>query len=292
MDARISQHPAEAARSLCNWLAPFERVFVLTGAGCSTASGIPDYRDAEGLWKRSPPVTYQAFVSDPYANARYWARSFVGWPQVSAAHPNAAHLALADWQASGRLSQLLTQNVDGLHQRAGSQDVIDLHGRIDEVRCFDCGGRQTRAEVQQRLREENPGWLQLTAVNAPDGDADLEHSDFGRFRVPCCDICGGMLKPDVVFFGENVPLARYQAARDMLQASDALLVVGSSLMVYSGFRFARMAHESGRPLAILNLGRTRADGIASLKLDVDCAITLPAALELSASTPASTSPRA
>ena len=273
-----SESIAEAAERLCEWLAPLGRVFVLTGAGCSTASGIPDYRDADGEWKRSPPVNFRDYVNDPLVHARYWARSFIGWPVISAARPNAAHHALAEWQHSGQLSQLLTQNVDSLHQRAGSRGVIDLHGRIDEVVCLVCKAVSSRLDVQQQLATDNPSWAGLIADTAPDGDADLEGRDFSRFRAPRCGECGGMLKPDVVFFGENVPKLRYEAARLALEASDALLVVGSSLMVYSGFRFARMAHEAGKPIALLGLGKTRADAIADMKLEGDCAAVLPLAL--------------
>ncbi len=265
----------EAAERLREWLLPFERVFVLTGAGCSTASGIPDYRDADGQWKRTPPVTYQAFTGEPLTNARYWARSFVGWPRMAKSQPNAAHRTLAAWQG-GRLSQLLTQNVDGLHERAGSREVIDLHGRIDQVICLQCRALSARAVLQERLHEANPDWHGLEAATAPDGDADLEGLDFSRFRVPSCAACGGMLKPDVVFFGENVPRDRYKRALDGLDAAQALLVVGSSLMVYSGFRFARIAHEAGKPIALLNRGQTRADALADLKLDADCVAVLPA----------------
>ncbi|MET0655102.1 MAG: NAD-dependent protein deacetylase [Pseudoxanthomonas sp.] len=272
------QDAYRTADRLRGWLADFERVFVLTGAGCSTASGIPDYRDAAGEWKRAPPVDFKDFVHDPLAHARYWARSFIGWPLVSRALPNAAHQALARWQASGRLSQLLTQNVDGLHERAGSHAVIDLHGRIDQVICLACAERYPRAEIQLRLAEDNPDWTGLAAVAAPDGDADLEGRDFSRFRAPRCEVCSGMLKPDVVFFGENVPRARYEQARAALEASDALLVVGSSLKVYSGYRFARMAHEAGQSIALLNLGHTRADGLAAIKIRADCGEILQDAL--------------
>jgi NAD-dependent SIR2 family protein deacetylase len=274
MEMPVRIPAAESAALLRDWLAPLRRVFVLTGAGCSTGSGIPDYRDLQGEWKRTPPVNFRPFVEDPLMYARYWARSFVGWPRFGAAQPNATHWALAGWQASGRLCQLVTQNVDGLHQRAGSEGVIDLHGRLDEVVCLQCAARQPRAVLQRWLLEANPEWADLTAATAPDGDADLEGRDFSRFHAPRCEACGGMLKPDVVFFGESVPRARYEAARAALDACDALLVVGSSLMVYSGFRFARIAHETGKPIALLNLGLTRADGIASLKLDADCAETL------------------
>jgi len=278
MDAPVFDSMPEPAVQLRAWLTAFERVFVLTGAGCSTASGIPDYRDAEGQWKRPSPVTYQAFVGDPAVRARYWARSLVGWPRVATASPNAAHVALAQWQASGQLSLLVTQNVDGLHQRAGSDAVIDLHGRLDEIVCLTCFARQPRADMQRQLQDDNPEWIGLGAASAPDGDADLEGHDFSRFRVPDCRLCGGLLKPDVVFFGENVPRIRYEAARAALEDSDAVLVVGSSLMVYSGYRFARLAHETGKPIALLNRGHTRADPIADLKLDADCVETLPCAL--------------
>ncbi len=277
MTLRLDEAPI-AARELRRWLSAHDRVFVLTGAGISTASGIPDYRDADGQWKRTPPVTWQSFTGDRLTHARYWARSFIGWPRMAGARPNAAHQALARWQHGGRLACLLTQNVDGLHQRAGSDAVIDLHGRIDQVICLACQGRTPRAELQVRLHQANPAWHGLEAGTAPDGDADLDGQDFSRFSVPACLDCGGMLKPDVVFFGENVPRARYEAARQALADADALLVIGSSLMVYSGYRFARMAHEAGKPIALLNRGRTRADDLASLRLEGDCVAVLPQAL--------------
>lgn len=268
----------DAAGQLRRWLEGHRRVFVLTGAGCSTGSGIPDYRDAAGEWKRTPPVNYRDFVEDLQVNARYWARSFIGWPMVSRASPNGAHVALAHAQACGWISRIVTQNVDGLHERAGSSGVIDLHGRIDQVVCLQCGERYPRAQLQRRLADANPEWSGISVEAGPDGDADLEGRDFDRFRVPPCDACGGILKPDVVFFGENVPRLRYEEARSALASSDGLLVVGSSLMVYSGYRFARMAHQAGQPIAILNLGRTRADDLASLKIEADCPATLQAAL--------------
>ena len=269
---------AESAAALRAWLAPHRRVFVLTGAGCSTNSGIPDYRDADGQWKRTPPVTWQAFTGDARVNARYWARSFIGWPRIDLARPNRVHHALAEWESRAGVSMLLTQNVAGPPQRAGSRRVVDLHGRLDGVVCLQCRAESSRADLQARLAEANPEWAHLDAGTAPDGDADLEGHDFSRFTVPACEACGGMLKPDVVFFGENVPRDRAVRAGDALKASDAMLVVGSSLMVYSGYRFARMAQDAGIPLAILNRGRTRADELASLKIEEEAGAVLGAAL--------------
>lgn len=268
----------DAAEALAAWLDEYRSVFVLTGAGVSTNSGIPDYRGADGEWKRRAPITYQAFVQDPTMRARYWARSFVGWPVVASARPNQAHLALATLEAQGKVSMLVTQNVDGLHSRGGQRNVIDLHGRIDQVVCLACGTRLPRASVQTMLADAHPEWTSITASAAPDGDADLEQLDFTTFIPPPCPRCGGLLKPDVVFFGENVPRARVEAAAAALQRSDAMLVAGSSLMVYSGFRFARMARESGLPLAILTRGITRADDLATLKLHADCEATLAASI--------------
>lgn len=266
----------QAASALHDWLSGVDRVFVLTGAGISTDSGIPDYRDADGAWKRSPPVTWQAFTADPATYRRYWARSFVGWPIFSVAEPSRSHHALAVLERSGRIAALVTQNVDGLHQRAGSSDVIDLHGRLDGVICLGCGDSQPRASLQPRLRELNPDWQPHAAAIAPDGDADIDTEAVMRFVPPHCPHCGGLLKPDVVFFGENVPRARYAQALDALHASDGVLAVGTSLMVYSGFRFVRMAHERGLPVALLNRGRTRADDLGGLKLDADCGAVLSA----------------
>jgi len=250
------------------------RLWVLTGAGCSTDSGIPDYRDAGGAWKRAAPVTFQAFMGDAAIRQRYWARSLVGWRQLRAAQPNDAHRALAQLQQQRRLQCLVTQNVDRLHQLAGSEDVIDLHGRIDRVRCMSCQVRMPRAELQQQLLELNPDWAALDAQAAPDGDADLIARDFAAFRVPPCSLCGGVLKPDVVFFGESVPAERVQQAMLQLAQSDAVLVVGSSLMVYSGYRFVQAAATAGKPIAALNLGLTRADALLSLKLAQPCAAAL------------------
>jgi len=260
-----------AANNAINLLVDFvsrhERLFVLTGAGCSTESGIPDYRDANGDWKRAAPVTYQAFMGSDATRKRYWARSLIGWRVMGEARPGPAHHALARLEAAGRVHTLLTQNVDGLHDAAGSRAIIDLHGRIDAVCCTVCGVRSPRASLQLRLLASNADWAQLSARSAPDGDADLDGHDFSSFNIPACERCGGLLKPDVVFFGESVPPARVAAARAALKECDAVLVAGSSLMVYSGFRFVQAAAAAGLPVAAVNLGRTRADDLLALKLE-------------------------
>ena len=243
---------------------------MLTGAGCSAPSGIPDYRDVEGRWKRAQPIAYQAFIGDDQTRRRYWARSLIGWMRFRAARPNVAHRALARLESMGKIELLVTQNVDGLHQAAGALKVIDLHGRLDRVRCLKCGAISSREDLQQRLIRLNPGWLELDAAGAPDGDADLEGADFSAFRVPACTLCGGLLKPDVVFFGENAARDQVKAAYEAVMAADAMLVVGSSLMVYSGFRFVERAVAAGKPIAAVNLGRTRADGYLSLKIGAPC----------------------
>lgn len=260
-------HAPHPLHALQDFVRRHPRLLLLTGAGCSTAAGIPDYRDANGAWKRSEPMRYQVFTGDDTARRRYWARSMVGWRAMSQARPTAAHAALAGLEAAGRISLLVTQNVDGLHQQAGSRNVVDLHGRIDTVCCLRCGARTPRAALQEALLARNPGWAALHAHVAPDGDADLEDQDFARFDVPDCAACGGMLKPDVVFFGENVPRERVAAVREALAASDALLVAGSSLMVYSGYRFVEEAVAAGKPVAAVNIGRTRADAVLSLKVE-------------------------
>ena len=257
-------------RGLQDFIDRHRRLFVLTGAGCSTSSGIPDYRDAEGRWKRAQPVTYQAFMREEKIRRRYWARSLIGWRRIHEAKPNDAHRALARLERNGKIELVLTQNVDRLHQAAGAKRVIDLHGRIDLVRCMDCQRRSPRNELQDELARLNAGWLDLDASQAPDGDADLEGADFSSFVVPSCRACGGVLKPDVVFFGENVPRDRVDAALRHLDEADAMLILGSSLMVYSGFRFVERAASLGKPAAAVNLGRTRADGLLALKVERPC----------------------
>ncbi len=272
--------PADPAR-LAEFIRSHPRLFVLTGAGCSTASGIPDYRDADGQWKRPQPVTFQSFMGEEATRQRYWARSLIGWRVMGHAQPGAAHRALARLEALGHVEMLLTQNVDGLHDAAGSRRTVDLHGRIDTVRCMHCEARMPRAELQQRLVDANPAWTHLQAETAPDGDAYLDGLDFSTFVVPDCPACGqGPLKPDVVFFGENVPRERVAAAREALQRSAGVLVAGSSLMVYSGFRFVQAAADARRPIAAVNQGRTRADGLFALKLQSDVGRTLSEAAAL------------
>jgi NAD-dependent SIR2 family protein deacetylase len=250
------------------------RLFILTGAGCSTESGIPDYRDADGGWKRAAPVMFQAFMGEPATRQRYWARSLVGWRRLRTARPNDAHRALAHLQRQHRAAHLVTQNVDRLHQAAGSPEVIDLHGRIDRVRCMSCQRRQSRDELQADLVRLNPAWAEVDALQAPDGDAELERRDFTRFQVRACRQCGGVLKPDVVFFGEQVPPDRVRSSMSQLMQADAMLVIGSSLMVYSGYRFAQAAALAGKPIAAVNLGRTRADALLALKVTLPCSAAL------------------
>jgi NAD-dependent SIR2 family protein deacetylase len=258
------------AQALTQFVTRAGRVAVVSGAGVSTGSGIPDYRDRNGDWKHARPVQYAQFVGNPAVRQRYWARSFTGWSRIADARPNAAHLALAALESAGRVDTLITQNVDGLHCRAGSRNVIDLHGRLEKVRCLECQQVTSRDAWQQRLAETNRGWDGKAEFYAPDGDASLEDENVRAFKVPVCESCGGVIKPDVVFFGENVPRERVASAIEATDRADALLVVGSSLMVFSGYRFARRIAESGKPLAIVNRGRTRADDIATLKIDADC----------------------
>jgi len=263
------------------FLANSRRLVVLTGAGCSTESGIPDYRSPGGAWTRHKPIYFSAFVRSEEVRRFYWARSYRGWPRFESARPNEAHRALAELEARGSVHQLITQNVDDLHQEAGSRAVVQLHGRNRVVVCLDCGGELPRAEMQERLAELNAEWLQSApaldgaeADFAPDGDAALARELVGGFRVPECHRCGGVLKPAVVFFGESVPPEKVTYAMRRVDEADALLVVGSSLTVWSGFRFAKRAAERGIPIAIVNIGPTRADELATLKIEEKCGVVL------------------
>ncbi|WP_313705559.1 NAD-dependent protein deacetylase [Massilia sp.] len=274
--AQLSDESAERlAAQLAEFLVRHPKTLVLTGAGLSTASGIPDYRDRDGVRRGRPPIQGPEFRRSELVRRRYWARSMIGWPVLARAAPNAGHEALAALEGAGRLGSLLTQNVDGLHQRAGSRAVLELHGNIHSVLCIDCGARMPRALVQQQLVDANPGLSGAMATPLPDGDAQLEPDALDDFRLPWCPHCNGTLMPDVVFFGDNVPPPRTACALAQMDAADALLVVGSSLMVYSGFRFCRLAAEGAKPIAAVNLGRTRADHLFKLKLEASAEALLP-----------------
>ncbi|MEH3034816.1 MAG: NAD-dependent protein deacetylase [Aeromicrobium erythreum] len=249
---------------------PEDGVLVLTGAGVSTDSGIPDYR-GPGSVPRTP-MTFQQLVASEDAHRHYWARAHLGWSTMRRAEPNATHHALAAMQRAGRLHGLITQNIDGLHERAGHRDVVDLHGRVDRVVCLDCGTRSPRAEVERRLAVLNPGWTEQTVRHAPDGDAVLD--DTSGFRVAPCTVCGGRLKPDVVFFGESVDKPVVEHCFALTESARTLLVLGSSLHVMSGLRFVRRAAKLGAPVVIVNRGTTRGDDLATLKIDAGCAETL------------------
>ena len=255
---------------ITEFLARTERLLVITGAGCSTGSGIGDYRDEQGRWKRTQPVQHEAFMSSHAWRQRYWARSQLGYPEFMAAQPNSAHQVLADWERRGGVMGLITQNVDRLHQQAGHRRVIDLHGRLDQVICMSCGDVVPRAVLQAWLDARNTSVDPLHFELAPDGDADIKDADFSGIAVPECQRCGGIMKPHVVFFGDAVPKSRVEQAYAWVDHADAVLVVGSSLMVYSSFRFVRRAHEAGIPIAAINKGKTRADDKLTLKLEGDC----------------------
>ncbi|NBE94230.1 NAD-dependent protein deacetylase [Nonomuraea sp. KC401] len=248
-------------------------VAVLSGAGLSTESGIPDYRGPTGRSRRAEPMTYQKFVGSAEARRRYWARSHVGWRQIGDARPNAGHLAVAELERRGLLSGIVTQNVDGLHQAAGARRVIELHGGLDRVVCLSCRERTSRAELERRLREANAGWAASGAIN-PDGDAVLTDAQVSGFRVVDCTGCGGLLKPDVIFFGENVPRTRVDECFGLVAGARALLVLGSSLKVRSGLRFVTRAAELGIPIAIVNQGPTGGDADAALTVDAPLGLTL------------------
>lgn len=266
-----------------------QRLVVLSGAGCSTDSGIPDYRGPTGALRRRQPIQYQDFLRSDAVRRRYWSRSAVGWPIVAAARPSAAHQALSTLEQAGCLAGVITQNVDGLHQAAGSAQLIELHGSLHRVRCLACGVPLERRVLQGELLAHNPAIAAALATTAPDGDAEVAEALSADFVVPPCGACGGMLKPDVVFFGETVPRAIVDAAWAMLARGTVLLVLGSSLTVYSGFRFVRGAAERGLPVAIVNQGPTRGDELAAVRLSAPLGPTLTAlATALAADPPPAT----
>ncbi|XP_078523793.1 NAD-dependent protein lipoamidase sirtuin-4, mitochondrial [Lissotriton helveticus] len=264
-----------------------QRLFVMTGAGISTESGIPDYRsEGVGLYARTTrrPIQHSEFVRSASSRQRYWARNFVGWPKFSTHQPNAAHLALCNWEKQKRLHWLVTQNVDALHSKAGSQHLTELHGCIHRVICLGCGTCTPRSELQERFIANNPAWTAEARGIAPDGDVFLTDEQVKNFRVPSCTTCGGILKPDVTFFGDSVNRDKVLFVHERLAESDAVLVVGSTLQVYSGYRFLLAAHEKKLPTAILNIGPTRADHLASIKASSRCGTLLPILLTRKIST--------
>ncbi|WP_435210608.1 NAD-dependent protein deacetylase [Streptomyces sp. bgisy034] len=250
-------------------------VLVLSGAGISTESGIPDYRGEGGSLSRHTPMTYQEFTADDQARRRYWARSHLGWRTFGRARPNAGHRAVAAFGQRGLLTGVITQNVDGLHQTAGSEKVVELHGSLERVVCLSCGTFSPRRELAERLEEANAGFDPVAAVINPDGDADLTDEQVGDFRILPCTLCAGILKPDVVFFGENVPPPRVEHCRALVRAATSLLVLGSSLTVMSGLRFVRQAVETGKPVLIVNRDPTRGDrdAVTRVALPLGTALT-------------------
>ncbi len=253
-------------------------VAVLSGAGLSTESGIPDYRGPTGRSRRVAPMTYQTFTRDPLARRRYWARSHLGWHTIARAQPNNGHRAVAALQRLGVLAGIVTQNVDGLHQSAGARDVVELHGGLSRVLCLQCGQTTSRVELDDRLREANPAFAAVAAAVNPDGDVELPTEVVESFRTVECQRCDGMLKPDVVFFGETVPRDRVQGCFAMVERSRALVVLGSSLSVMSGRRFVLRAVKVGIPVAIVNQGATRGDDCATIRVDAPLGRMLPAVL--------------
>ena len=268
-DAPGARHTPAAVRALAS-LMRGRRTLVLSGAGISTESGIPDYRGPSSRARPPRPITYQQFIGSPEARARYWARSAVGWPRISAAAPNKGHGAIARLEGAGIVQGVITQNVDGLHQAAGSRAVVELHGSLAEAVCLTCGTREARASLQDRIMAMNAAWAvdaARLAASAPDGDAAVDAALVASFRLPVCLRCAGILKPDVVLFGENVPKGRVDEAFDLLAKAQVLLVVGSSLAIYSGLRFVTRAVEVGKPVAIVNRGPTRADQLATVRVE-------------------------
>ena len=250
------------------------QVCLLTGAGMSTASGIPDYRGPSANLRRDP-IQFREFRDDAATRARYWARSAVGWPWIRAREPNPAHAAVAKLESLGVVLGVITQNVDGLHQRAGSRNVLELHGSLDEVVCLNCGKAEPREIFQDRLPLLNPGWDAIVAEMNPDGDAEIGDDFTASFSVPPCRVCRGVLKPNVVFFGESVPHARVETAFSMVESCASLIVLGSSLTVFSGYRFVKHARSKNKPVAILNQGKTRGDPLAQIVIDKPLEECLP-----------------
>ncbi|HET8984432.1 MAG TPA: NAD-dependent protein deacetylase [Trueperaceae bacterium] len=256
------------------------RTVVISGAGISTESGIPDYRGVDRTGPPPTPVTYQQFVRDARVRQRYWARSTLGWPAMRSRAPNAGHEAVARLEHARQVSGVITQNVDGLHRAAGSRAVVELHGSLAEVVCLNCGTRESRGALQARLESLNPGFAGRSVTILPDGDAAIPDEWIAEFVVAACTVCGGVLKTDVVFFGENVPKERAAAAADMVAGASAVLVLGSSLEARSGLRLVLAAVQDGKPVAVVNRGPTRADDVATLRIEARLGEVLPALAEL------------
>ncbi|PVD31535.1 hypothetical protein C0Q70_06948 [Pomacea canaliculata] len=258
---------------LQNFVDANEKILVLTGAGISTESGIPDYRsEGVGLYATSTnrPVQYTDFLKSADIRQRYWARNYVGWPRFSSFFPNTGHKVLSEWEKHEKIHWLVTQNVDALHYKAQSLRVTELHGSAHRVVCLSCQNVSLRTDIQKQIEAQNPTWHASSVTMAPDGDVSLTAEQIKGFKVPECQHCGGILKPDIIFFGDNVPRPTVQFVFDRLSESDAVLVVGSSLEVYSGYRFIIKAHDEGKPIAIVNIGKTRADPVAVLKISARC----------------------
>ncbi|CAD0204466.1 unnamed protein product [Chrysodeixis includens] len=260
-----------------------KHMLILTGAGISTESGIPDYRSEEvGLYARSnhKPIQYQEFVKYPKVRQRYWARNFIGWPRFSAVQPNVTHLAIRELEKAGKVTSIVTQNVDRLHHKAGSRDVIELHGTGYIVKCLKCPYEISREDLQAELLRNNPDMQSSFTMIRPDGDVELPREQVDRFRTPLCPTCEGPLKPDIVFFGDNVPKERVELIRSKVSSSDAVFVLGSSLTVYSSYRIILQAKEEQKKVAILNIGPTRADDIVDIKVSTKCGDILPKLCDL------------
>lgn len=256
------------------------RLLVITGAGCSQPSGIPTYRDNKGEWQRSTPIQHNDFINKDATRKRYWARSYSGWPAIKNAKPNDAHVHLKSLERLGFIETLVTQNVDGLHQAAGHNKVVDLHGSLSEVICTECAALSSRDHLQERISGLNPTLSTSYDSLQPDGDASLDHNVENEITknlvIPQCENCAGVLKPNVVFFGGTVPKRTVESIYEAMNNIDGLLIVGSSLMVYSGYRFCKRADKMDLPIAAINLGKTRADELLTLKVDQDCTSALTA----------------
>lgn len=265
-----SNSSSHSVDDLAEFVSCYPNLFAITGAGISSESGIPTYRDDSGNWKGNRPIQHSEFMNSHAARQRYWARSFSGWPAVQKAQPNGAHRALAKLESLNLVQMLLTQNVDRLHQRANHRQVVDLHGRLDEVICMDCGAIVSRSEIQDWLKHNNPQLTESADLIRPDGDAEVDDGMLESVQIPACNCCGGLLKPNVVFYGSSVDKGMVSDIYQKLAEADSLLIVGSSLMVYSSFRFCKFAAENGIPIACINQGRTRADQFFDVKVAQPC----------------------